>query len=97
VVEPGEVKGISADVTSSGSTTGTKQVQSSITYFPVDHQNLAKREDTGTLEFTISEPKSQDTDGSSGSSSTETPGFTPIAAVIACLFASILFGRTSQP
>lgn len=62
VVEPGEVKGISADVITTGSATGDKQVQSSITYFPVGHQNLAKEQNTGTLQFTASETTQSDSD-----------------------------------
>ena len=51
VVAPGEVRGISADIYGSGS--GEKQVQSSITYFPVGHQDRARQQDTGTLEFEV--------------------------------------------
>jgi len=50
-IEPGEVKGLSADVY--GSTTGEKLVQSSITYFPVGHSDMAKEQDTGTLQFMV--------------------------------------------
>lgn len=55
VVEPGDVQSISAEVTSSQSTAGTKEVQSSITYFPVDNSQLAQQADTETLQFTVQE------------------------------------------
>jgi len=90
VVEPGEVKGISADVTSSGSTAGTKEVHSTVTYFPVNHSNLAKRENTGSLEFVTLERPESDPETTTESLSDEIPGFTPIVTVIAFISAAVL-------
>ena len=55
VVEPGEVKSISAEVTGSELSAGTKEVQSSISYYPVGNPERAEAADTRTLEFSVSE------------------------------------------
>ncbi|WP_276301987.1 hypothetical protein [Halorussus lipolyticus] len=51
VVQPGEVREISADVYSDDP--GKKTVQASITYFPVGHRDMAREEDGLTLEFDV--------------------------------------------
>jgi hypothetical protein len=97
-VDPGEVKGISANVY--GETPGEKTVQSSITYFPVGHKELSREQDIAELEFTVrpsdtSTPtrmpvttNQQDTE-----TTPTTPGFSLQTTIMAGLVALLTFRR----
>jgi len=79
VVEPGESRGITADVYAE--TPGERVVQSSITYFPVDHSEMARQQDTGALTFQVQSERS--------TSSAFGPGFTPVTLLVALIVATI--------
>ncbi|MFB6268556.1 MAG: PKD domain-containing protein [Halobacterium sp.] len=70
-VEPGESKSISADVYSADA--GEKVVKSSITYYPVDNQDMARQQDTGTLTFDVAPQSTTATPTEETSTATATP------------------------
>ncbi|WP_166035574.1 PKD domain-containing protein [Halorussus pelagicus] len=99
VVDPGETKDISAEV--SGSDPGTYTLRAAITYFPVENTSAAREHDDLTMNFEVRDESAEapiedesntGTDGE-GTSSGDTPGFSVGATVLALLAAAMVARR----
>ncbi|WP_276300423.1 PKD domain-containing protein [Halorussus lipolyticus] len=101
VIQPGETKDISAQVT--GSAPGTYTLRAAITYFPVGNKSAAREYDDLTLDFEVRgdstanaalEDDQQSRTKADGESSSGTPGFTLGSALVALLAAAMLARRS---